>query len=218
MSASTPPSPGTAPAGARRTVHVGVLLPRLPQAPAAWLAECAAYDSAGADALWLDGGPDPAHDVLALAAALATATNRAKLVVTLPDSVPQAALLARALATVALLSDRRLALAADTRRCAELVAVAPTVPAFRRLAPAAPGYEEPGAGRWTPVAAPAGPDAWRAVLAGAADRGVHGLVVPAGQPLLEALRRGSSAVRHTRPSRPTRARVTTERQTMRGSS
>jgi hypothetical protein len=190
----------------------------MPERPGAWLAECAAYDSAGADALWLDGGPDPAHDVLALAAALAGATNRAKLVVALPDSVPQAAWLARALATVVLLSERRLALAADSRRCAELVAVAPSVPAFRRLAPAGPGYEEPGAGRWTPMAAPAGPDAWRAALTGAADRGVHGLVVPAGPPLLEALRRGGGVERHRRTSRPTRARLATERQSRRGSS
>ncbi len=218
MSASPPSSAGAAAAGADPAVRVGVLLPRMPEEPGGWLAECAAYDAAGADALWLDGGPDPAHDVLALAAALAGATNRAKLVVALPDSVPQAAWLARALATVVLLSERRLALAADSRRCAELVAVAPTVPAFRRLAPAGPGYEEPGAGRWTPVAAPAGPAAWRDALAGAADRGVHGLVVPAGPPLLAELRRGEGAERHTRTSRPTRARAATERQTTRGSS
>lgn len=168
MSASPPPSTGAEPPhGPRRGAA-----PRLPEEPAAWLAECAAYDSAGADALWLDGGPDPAHDVLALAAALAAATGRARLVVALPDSVPQAALLARALATVVLLSGGRLALAADSRRCAELGAVAPTVPAFRRLAPAGPGYEEPGAGRWTPAAAPAGPDAWRTALAGC--RGARG--------------------------------------------
>ncbi|MEO3766637.1 hypothetical protein [Streptomyces sp. B8F3] len=214
MSASPPP-PADA---ATRPVQVGVLLPRLLDEPADWLAECAAYEAAGADALWLDGGPDPAHDVLALAAALAAATGRARLVVALPVSVPQAALLARALATVVLLSGGRLALAADSRRCAELGAVAPAVPAFRRLAPAGPGYEEPGAGRWTPVAAPAGPDAWRTALAGAAERGVHGLVVPAGQPLLEELRLGVHAERHTRHSRPTRARVTTERQSMRRSS
>ncbi|MFW6694980.1 hypothetical protein [Streptomyces sp. MAR4 CNX-425] len=216
MSVSPPPSSGAA--GAGRAVRVGVLLPRMPEEPASWLAECAAYDSAGADALWLDGGPDPAHDVLALAAALAGATDRARLVVALPDSVPQAAWLARALATVVLLSERRLALAADSRRCAELVAVAPSVPAFRRLAPAGPGYEEPDGGRWTPAAAPAGPDAWRAALAGAAQRGVRGLVVPAGPPLLEALRRGGGVERHRRPIRPTRARVATERQSRRGSS
>ncbi|MEO3841005.1 hypothetical protein [Streptomyces sp. B22F1] len=214
MSASPPPSAGADPPA----VRVGVLLPRLPEEPAAWLAECAAYDSAGADALWLDGGPDPAHDVLALAAALAAATGRARLVVALPDHVPQAALLARALATVVLLSGGRLALAADSRRCAELGAVAPAVPAFRRLAPAGPGYEEPGAGRWTPAAAPAGPDAWRTALTGAAERGVHGLVVPAGQPLLEALRLSVRAERHTRHNRPTGARVTTERQSPHGSS
>ena len=218
MSASPLPSPGAAGAGAARAVRVGVLLPRLLEEPGAWLAECTAYDSAGADALWLDGGPDPAHDVLALAASVAAATSRAQLVVGLPDSVPQAALLARTLATVVLLSGGRLALAAGSRRCAELVAVAPAVPAFRRLAPAGPGYEEPGGGRWTPAAAPAGPDAWRAALAGAAQRGVHGLVVPAGQPLLDALHRGSGAERHIRPSRPTRARVTTERQSTRRSS
>lgn len=218
MSASPPPSPRAATTGTARAVRVGVLLPRLPEEPADWLAECAAYDSAGADALWLDGGPDPAHDVLALAAALATATSRARLVVALPDSVPQAALLARALATVVLLSSGRLALAAGSRRCAELVAVAPTVPAFRRLAPAGPGYEEPGAGRWTPVTAPADPDAWQAALAAAAERGVHGLVVPAGQPLLEALHRECTGNRPTRPSRPRRARAATERQTTRGSS
>jgi hypothetical protein len=36
-----------------------------------WLADAGAFDAGGADALWIDLGPQPELDVLALAAALA---------------------------------------------------------------------------------------------------------------------------------------------------
>ena len=65
---------------------VGVLLDREPDAIGEWLADAAAFDAGGADALWVDCGPGPDWDVLALAAALAVVTHRARLMVTLHDA------------------------------------------------------------------------------------------------------------------------------------
>jgi hypothetical protein len=64
-------------------VQVGVLLDGEPEELGEWLTDAAAFDAAGADALWID--PGPVHDVLALTAALAAVTFRSRLVVTLPD-------------------------------------------------------------------------------------------------------------------------------------
>lgn len=84
-------------------VMVGVLLPREPEPVGEWLADAAAFDAAGADALWVDCGPEPRWDVAALAAALAVVTFRARLVVELPDAGDLA------LDTIARLSHGRLA-------------------------------------------------------------------------------------------------------------
>ncbi|HEV2780040.1 MAG TPA: hypothetical protein VGX25_11660 [Actinophytocola sp.] len=62
-------------------VEVGVLLSREPDPIGEWLADGAAFDAGGADALWVDCGAEPEWDVLALAAALAVVTFRARLVV-----------------------------------------------------------------------------------------------------------------------------------------
>jgi hypothetical protein len=97
-------------------------------------------------------GPD--LDILALAAALAAVTFRARLVVTLPASVAPV----RTLDTIRRLSRGRLVLTADL------------------------------AERWEPVPAPEGRAAWRAAHADAAERGIAGLVVPAGPRLLDLLR------------------------------
>ncbi|HET9142242.1 hypothetical protein [Actinophytocola sp.] len=81
-------------------VLVGVLLAE-PGDLGEWLADAAAFDAAGADALWVDFGPEPALDELALVAALAVVTFRARLVVALPD-IP-----ARTRDTIARLSQGR---------------------------------------------------------------------------------------------------------------
>lgn len=86
------------------TVMVGVLLDREPDTLGEWLADAAAFDAAGADALWVDCGPEPRWDVLALTAALAVVTFRSRLVVT--DANPDS----RMLHTIGHLSRDRLVL------------------------------------------------------------------------------------------------------------
>jgi len=62
-------------------VQVGVLLDRAPEELGEWLTDAAAFDAAGADALWIDSAAD--LDMCAVTAALAAVTFRARLVVTL---------------------------------------------------------------------------------------------------------------------------------------
>jgi len=170
-------------------VEVGVLLDLEPGRIGEWLADAAAFDAGGADALWIDAGPEPELDVLALAAALAVVTFRARLVVALPDSGAAPAGLARTLDTVRRLSHGRLVLVADPGPCAEL---APEVRVVRRI-PGEPGvFEEIRAGaeaqRWESTPVPQGRAAWQAARADAAGRGARGLVVPADPRLLDILR------------------------------
>ncbi len=89
-------------------LKVAVLLDLEPDNIAEWLRDAAAFDAAGADALWVDCGPDPELDVLTLTAALAVVTFRTRLVVALPAGAP-----ARTLATIDRLSRGRFALSAD---------------------------------------------------------------------------------------------------------
>jgi hypothetical protein len=131
---------------------VGVLLDREPDPIGEWLADAAAFDAAGADALCVDCGPDTVWDVLALAAALAVVTYRARLLVTPPDDLP-----VRTVDTIGRLSRGRLMLAG-------------------------------GAERWELVPAPDSRQTWRAACDDAAERGIPGLVVPAGPRLLDILR------------------------------
>ncbi len=175
-----------------RAVKVGVLLDQEPDEIGEWLADMAAFDAAGADALWVDSGPEPEWDVLALTAALAVVTFRLRLVLALPDSRAPSAGLARTLDTIGRLSHGRLALVADSSRCEELAVVAPRVGIFRRL-PGEPGiFEGPGeedeVERWESGPAPQGRESWRAACADAAGRGARGLVVPADPQLLDILR------------------------------
>jgi hypothetical protein len=93
-----------------RAVKVGVVLPGQPDHLGEWLADGAAFDAAGADALWLDPAPDAELDPLVLAAALAAVTFRALLVVTVPEPSPA---LARTIATIEGLSRGRLRTTAE---------------------------------------------------------------------------------------------------------
>ena len=170
-------------------VKVGVLLDLQPDKIGEWLADAAAFDAGGVDALWIDAGARPELDVLALTAAVAAVTFRARLVVTLPDDAPSA----RTLRTLRRLSHGRLAVIADTRRHAELTAIAPGLDVLRRR-PGEPGtFEGAGAGaedveRWVSIPAPQGRVSWRAACADAAGRGARGVVVPADPRLLDILR------------------------------
>jgi hypothetical protein len=143
-------------------VEVGVLLDPVRDEVGEWLTDAAAFDAAGADALWLD--PEPAGlDVLALAAALAAVTFRARLVVACAS--PRAS----TRDTVGRLSHGRLALIGeDVRR--------------------QPGFFVSAEGHWLVVPVPEGREAWRATRADAAERGARGLVVPADPRLLDLLR------------------------------
>jgi hypothetical protein len=67
-------------------VKVGIRLGRDPDPIGEWLADAAAFDAGGADALWIDCVPD--WDALALAAALSVVTFRSRLVVELPEPAP----------------------------------------------------------------------------------------------------------------------------------
>jgi hypothetical protein len=89
-----------------RSVKIGVLLDREPGSIGEWLADAAAFDAGGADALWVDCGPEPEWDVLALAAALAVVTFRARLVGALPEAPA-----ARTVDTIGRLSYGRVAFA-----------------------------------------------------------------------------------------------------------
>jgi hypothetical protein len=133
---------------------VGVLLDREPDTLGEWLADAAAFDAAGADALWVDCGPESRWDLLSLAAALAVVTFRSRLVVA--DADPEG----RTLDTIEHLSRGRLVLL--------------------------------GAGddlsSWVSVPAPQSRESWHTACADAAERGIPGLVVPAGPRLLDLLR------------------------------
>ncbi|HZM80000.1 MAG TPA: hypothetical protein VFC19_30060 [Candidatus Limnocylindrales bacterium] len=67
------------------TVKVGILLPRRPGDLGEWLADAAAFDAAGADALWIDVQAGVGLDVMALAAALAATTSKAALIARMPE-------------------------------------------------------------------------------------------------------------------------------------
>jgi hypothetical protein len=174
------------------TVKVGVLLARRPDELGEWLADAAAFEAAGADALWVDPAPESKLDPLALLAALAAVTSRALLVTMPPASDRPSEALGRTLATVGRLSHGRLALAAEPGRLEELTDLAPGSAAFRRLPGEPPAFERLGeadtAERWVRTPPPEGRAAWRTALADAVTTGVGGLLVPAGPRLLDILR------------------------------
>ncbi|MQY10156.1 hypothetical protein SRB5_02630 [Streptomyces sp. RB5] len=165
-------------------VKVAVRVAREPDGLGEWLADATSFDAAGADALWVDAGPEPRFDVLALTAALAVSTFRTLLVVTPPRTSASPAELARTLETIRVLSHGRLAfLAGPEDRIPAL-----RVPVLRPV-PDGPGdFEAPGEERWSTVPAPRGRAAWRGTCADAAGRGAHGVVVPADPVLLDILR------------------------------
>jgi len=66
-------------------VRVGILLPRRPADLGEWLADAAAFDAAGADALWIDLEAGAGLDALTLTAALAATTGRVTLIARMPD-------------------------------------------------------------------------------------------------------------------------------------
>jgi hypothetical protein len=176
-----------------RRVHVGVLLHRSAEDLGEWLADAAAFDAAGANALWIDPAPDTGFDPLALAAGLATLTFRSLLVTAVPELAGHPEARARTLTTVARLSRGRFALFGERGQIAEVTAsvtMRPGIPVFRRIDDGS--YEHTGTDgvpeRWVRTAVMEGRAAWRAAIADAAGSGVGGLLVPAEARLLDILR------------------------------
>jgi hypothetical protein len=176
-----------------RAVKVGVLLDGRLDQLGEWFADATAFEAAGADALWVDPAVEPALDPLALLAALAALTSRSLVVAALPAPDRPLEALARTVATIARLSRGRVALVADPERLEELAAAVPDFEGFRRVPGeprtferAHPPVDEPE--RWIETPSPESRSAWRAALAGAAEGGAGGLLVPAGPRLLDILR------------------------------
>ena len=168
-----------------RLVKVGVLLDQVPDNLGEWLADAAAFDAGGADALWVDCGPNPQLDVPALAAALAVVTHRARLVVAFQEASAAAVESARTIDTIVRLSGGRLALIADSSKPEFGLEV------FRRVRGEPDAFERLDTDegeRWLQVPAPQGRQAWRETRADAAGRGFTGLVVPVDPRLLDILR------------------------------
>jgi hypothetical protein len=174
-----------------RAIKVGVGLPQPPEDLGGWLADVAAFDAAGADALWVELPPDTGLDPLAVTAALATLTFRSLLVTALPES--SGGPITRTLATIARLSQGRLALLGARAHVAEAIGADedwPGLEVFRRLDDG--GFECTRVGaepeRWERTASPDSREAWQVAIAHAAERGVGGLLVPAAPRLLDILR------------------------------
>lgn len=185
---------------APHAVKVGVLLARRPDDVGEWLATGAAFDAAGADALWVDVAPEPELDPLALTAALAAVTVRSLLVTTLEpqgrsqspsDGPPEA--LARVLATIWRLSGGRLAVLAGASPPSGLDGMMGRgLGVFRRVPGNAGVFEHTRgpdeAESWASTALPDSRATWRATVLDAAERGTRGLLVPADPRLLDLLR------------------------------
>jgi hypothetical protein len=157
-------------------IKIGALLDPEPVRIGDWLADAAALDAAGADSLWVDLGPEPELDVLALAAALAVMTFRARLVVAPPGGMTDQ----RTVDTIGRLCQQRLALICDSEQGG--------VDLFRRVRGEPGTFEGPQMQRWVMVPVPQGRASWQAALAAGEKRGARGLVVPADPRLLDLLR------------------------------
>jgi len=173
-----------------RAVKVGVVLAQQPHDLGEWLADGAAFEAAGADALCVDFAGEPQLDPLALTAALAAVTFRPLLVTALPASEGPA--IARTLGTIGQLSHGRLRILADVAPSGGLAEIASRLGVFRRISRDPGAFEhlrEPEAAeRWVSAPSPDSRAAWRAALRDAAERGAGGLLVTAGPRLLDILR------------------------------
>ena len=173
-----------------RAVRVGVVLARPPDELGEWLADAAAFEAAGADALGLDAAPEPELDPLALTAALAAVTFRSLLITGLPAAEGPA--VAATLGTIGRLSHGRLRILADAIPPGELADIALRLGVFRRLSRDPEVFEHTRAPeeaeRWISVPSPDSRAAWRQTLLDASGYDPAGLLVPAGPRLLDILR------------------------------
>jgi hypothetical protein len=144
-------------------IRIGVRLGWRPGDIGGWLADGAAYDAAGADALWIDVAGHPDLDPLALAAAMAAVTYRSLLVA---PALP----------------------AADAGRIRERDRAVETVTQLSRGRLRIAGTFEDGERRWVDTVLPDGRAAWSATLAEAAEHGHYGIVIAADARLIDLLR------------------------------
>lgn len=187
-------------AEAPSAVKVGILLNRRPQDLGEWLADAAAFEAAGADALVVDFAPETELDAFAVAAALAAVTFRSLLVTAAPAGAGEqrptsgwpSPALSRMLSTLERLSHGRLRILADTEGFDGPAGLGSGAGVFRRIATDPPAFEHVQAPdepeRWIGSAAPDSRASWRATLDEAARLGARGLVVPADPRLLDMLR------------------------------
>jgi len=157
------------------------------------LADGAAFDAAGVDALWLEASADAELDPLALAAALSVMTFRAHLVMALPNTGMAAADRGRTLRTIQRLCNGRLVLVGDAEQLGEDVAgLALGAAVLRRVPGEPPAFEDQrtdgGMGRWISIPVSSGRASWAAARVEAVQQGASGLVVPADPRLLDMLR------------------------------
>lgn len=180
-------------------VKIGILLARHPEDLGEWLADGAAFEAAGADALWIDLAPELELDPLVVTAALAAVTFRSLLVSALPVSSRPSRAAARTLATIGKLSHGRLRILARAAPSGERAApsgesaeVSPDQEVFRRITGDLESFEHPHeldtAGRWVSAPPPDSRAAWRATLLDAAEGGFQGVLVPADPRLIDILR------------------------------
>jgi hypothetical protein len=177
---------GVATSAGTDRIRIGVVLARQPDDLAEWLIDAAAFDAGGAEVLWTDLRAASDLDPVVVTAALAAVTGRALIVANLPggDGPPARAV---ALDTIARLSRGRLRVAEENAGVHR-----------EGVARFSPVPDEPGAfdevdevnsgRRWVATSFPVSRAAWRSTLLEAAERGVHGLLVPADPRLLDLLR------------------------------
>lgn len=155
-----------------------------------WLSDGAAFEAAGADALFADFARTSPLDPLAMTAALAAVTFRALLVTPLPPWDGPVAV--RTLGTIDRLSRGRIRILADAVESGELAEVVAGLGVFRRVSADPEVFEqirESGeVRRWLSAPAPDSRAAWRQSLTDAAEQGFGGLLVPVGPRLLDILR------------------------------
>jgi hypothetical protein len=178
------------PGRSQPVVRIGVTLARQPEDLGEWLSDGAAFEAAGADALFADFARTSELDPLAMTAALAAVTCRALLVMPLPVANGSAA--ARALGTINRLSHGRVRILADATTPGGLAEIVASLGSFRRDSANPEVFEhirEPGeVQRWFSAPSPDGRVAWRQSLTDAAEHGFAGLLIPAGPRLLDILR------------------------------
>ncbi len=164
-------------------VRVGVTLAADPSDVGEWLRDAAAFDAAGAHALWVEATSQSELDPLAIAAALAVVTFRAHLFVRLADPDVASPAFRRQLATVDRLSRGRLRVVFDGDGLPS-----DGVPVVRRVSENPELVEDINGYRWSVESTPDSRAGWRAMRDAAAENGVYGLIVPASPRLLDLLR------------------------------